>query len=307
MGIMTKNILITGGTGFVGRNLTDLLISKGFTVSILSRSKHTNTDRIFYYTWDIDKQEIEEEAVLKADYVIHLAGENIAAERWSAKRKKAIVKSREVPVQLIRTVLEKHNKSLDAFISASAVGIYGAYNGEEVCSESTPPANDFLGRTCQIWEAAADTVGSMGIRTVKIRTGLVLGENDGLLAKLIPIFKWKLGAAIGSGKQYMPWVYIDDLCDSYYTAVKNENMQGAFNVAIEDNTTNTIFSKALASLYGYKLFLPNVPAFVIKLFLGEMSKIVLTGRRISSKKLEKSGFEFKIKNLDEALKLSVSK
>jgi hypothetical protein len=210
-------------------------------------------------------------------------------------------------IQLIKTVLEKHSKKLDAFISASAVGIYGAYNGEEICTETTPPANDFLGRTCQIWEAAADTVGALGIRTVKIRTGLVLGENDGLLAKLVPIFKWKLGAAIGSGKQYMPWVHIDDLCNAYYESIKNENVHGAYNVAIEDDTTNAIFSKVLASIYGYKLFLPNVPAFVIKLLLGEMSKIVLTGRRISSNKLKKTNFEFKVRNLEEALRMSVSK
>jgi hypothetical protein len=304
---MTKNILITGGTGFVGRKLTDLLVSKGYTVSILSRSRHTNTQDIFYYTWDINKQEIEEEAVLQADYVIHLAGANIAGERWTAKRKKAIVNSREMSIQLIKTVLEKHSKKLDAFISASAVGIYGAYNGEEICTETTPPANDFLGRTCQIWEAAADTVGILGIRTVKIRTGLVLGENDGLLAKLVPIFKWKLGAAIGSGKQYMPWVHIDDLCNAYYESIKNENVHGAYNVAIEDDTTNAIFSKMLASIYGYKLFLPNVPGFVLKLLLGEMSKIVLTGRRVSSEKLMKTNFEFKIKNLEEALKISVAK
>ena len=298
---MKKNVLITGGTGFIGKYLTRLLIANGYSVSIFSRSLKQNTDDISYFRWDIANRFIEEEAILKADYIIHLAGEGIADQRWTAKRKEAIVQSREKSIQLIYDVLKKHNKKLDAFVSASGVGIYGAVNGSEICTENTLAVNDFLGSTCQKWEAAADTIASLGIRTVKIRTGLVLGKDEGFLKKLIPIFKMKLGSALGSGKQYMPWIHIDDLCSIYLEAIKNNEMTGAYNAAINDNTNNEIFSKTLAKIYGYSLWLPNVPAFLIQMVLGEMALIVLKGRRVSSDKIEKTGFQFRFNTLELAL------
>lgn len=304
---MKKNVLVTGGTGFVGRELTKALIDVGYTVSILSRAKIKNTASVFYYTWDVEKQTIDKDAVLNADYIIHLAGANIAEKPWTKKRKEQIVNSREQSTQLIYSVLKKSNKKLDAFISASAVGIYGAVNGEEICTETTAIGDDFLGLTCQKWEAAADQFEKLGIRTVKIRTGLVLGENDGVLNKLSPVFKFRLGSALGSGKQYMPWIHVDDLCAIYLEAISNTQMNGAYNAAINDNTTNTVFSNTLAKVYGYKICLPNVPSFLIKMIFGEMSKIVLTGRRISSDKLEKTGFHFKHSNLEDTLRFCLSK
>ncbi|MFV8327146.1 TIGR01777 family oxidoreductase [Flavobacterium sp. ZS1P14] len=299
---MKKNILISGGSGFIGKHLTDLLIEKGFSVSILSRSDKKNTDNISYFKWDVLNHVIEEAAVLNADYIIHLAGENIAAKRWKAKRKALIVDSRVQSAQLLYSVLKKNNKKLDAFISASAVGIYGAVNGEEICTEETAPAHDFVGSVCQKWEGAIDFIENLHIRTVKIRTGMVLGKNDGFLKKLIPVFKYRLGSVLGSGKQYMPWIHIDDLCRVYLEAVVNEEMNGPYNAAVNDNSTNAVFSKTLARLLGYSIWLPHVPAFVLKLAMGEMSKIVLNGRRVSSEKLEKRGFQFKYKNLEEALR-----
>ena len=304
---MKKNVLITGGTGFIGKHLTRLLIQNDFSVSIFSRSFKQNTADISYFKWDIDNHTIDEEAVLKADYIIHLAGEGIADERWTAKRKKAIVQSREKSIQLIYDVLKKYNKKLEAFISASGVGIYGAVNGSEICTESTPAVDDFLGSTCQKWEAAADTIESLGIRTVKIRTGIVLGKKEGFLKKLAPIFKYRLGSAIGSGKQYMPWIHIDDLCAIYLEALKKIEMSGAYNAAINDGTNNEIFSKTLAKIFGYTLWLPNVPAFLMKMVLGEMALIILTGRRVSSDKIEKTGFQFKFNNLELALRNCIDK
>jgi len=304
---MKKNVLLTGGTGFVGKHLTKVLIDAGFTVSILSRSKQENTASIFYFTWDVQKQTIEKEAVLNADYIIHLAGANIAEKPWTTKRKEEIINSRQQSAQLIYSVLKKNDKKLDAFISASAIGIYGAVNGAEVCTEETALGDDFLGLTCQKWEAAADQFEKLGIRTAKVRTGLVLGENDGFLNKLTPIFKWRLGSALGSGKQYMPWIHVEDLCGIYLEAINNPNMSGPYNAAINDNTTNTSFSKALAKVYGYKIWLPNVPEFIIKLAMGEMAKIVLTGRRVSSDKVEQVGFNFKHTNLEETLKICIQK
>ena len=298
---MKKNVLISGGSGFVGNHLTELLLSKGYTVSILSRSEKQNKKDIFYYKWDVAKQFIEEDAVLKADYIIHLAGENIAEKRWTAKRKAAIIDSREKSAQLLYMVLKKHYKKLDAFISASAVGYYGAVNGQEICTEDDAPANDFLGYACQKWEDSIDFIENLNIRTVKIRTGLVMGKDDGFLKKLVPLFKYRLGSALGSGRQYMPWIHIDDLCGIYLQAIVNSEMSGPYNAAVNDDTTNSIFSKTLARIFGYSIWLPNVPEFILKMTLGEMSKIVLTGRRVSSDKIEQTGFEFKFTDLEEAL------
>ena len=299
---MKKNVLITGGTGFIGKHLTNLLIQNDFSVSIFSRSSKLNTAAISFYKWNVDTNYIDEEAVLKADYIIHLAGEGIADNRWTKARKEAIVQSREKSIQLIYDVLKKHNKQLDAFVSASGVGIYGAIDGPEICTEASAAVNDFLGSTCQKWEAAADTIASLGIRTVKIRTGLVLGKDEGFLKKLTPIFKMKLGSALGSGKQYMPWIHIDDLCAIYLQSIQNAKMLGAYNAAINDNTNNEIFSKTLAKIYGYSIWLPKVPAFLIQVVLGEMALIILKGRRVSSDKIEKTGFQFQFKTLELALK-----
>jgi uncharacterized protein (TIGR01777 family) len=304
---MKKNVLITGGTGFIGNYLTRLLIQNDFSVSIFSRSFKHNTADISYFKWDIENHTIDEEAVLKADYIIHLAGEGIADERWTTKRKEAIVQSREKSIQLIYDVLTKNNKKLEAFISASGVGIYGAVNGAEICTEITPAVDDFLGSTCQKWEAAADTIESLVIRTVKIRTGIVFGKEEGFLKKLAPIFKYRLGSAMGSGKQYMPWIHIDDLCAIYLEALKNNGMSGAYNAAINDGTNNEIFSKTLAKIFGYTLWLPNVPAFLMKMVLGEMALIILTGRRVSSDKIEKTGFHFQFNNLELALRDCIDK
>ena len=262
---MKKTVLITGGTGFIGRKLTDLLIEKGYNVSILSRTKIINKPSVSYYIWDVENKIIDENAVLESDYIIHLAGENIFEKRWSKKRKKAIIASRVEAVFLIKSVLERHHKKITTFVSASGIGIYGAYNGNKICTEDTEVANDFLGITCKKWEEAADLMIDHATRVVKIRTGLVLGKGDGFLTKLIPIFKLRLGAVLGSGKQFMPWIHIDDLCSIYIEAIYNDEFRGAYNATIFDSTSNDIFSKRLARLLGYRLFLPNIPVFVLKI------------------------------------------
>ncbi len=298
---MKKNVVLTGGTGFVGRELTQLLLKNGFSVSILSRTVKNNLPDISYYQWDVAAGTIDVKAILDADYIVHLAGENIGAKRWTKVRKKAILDSREKSTQLLYSTLQQHNKQLDAFISASGVGIYGAISDTLLCSETTPAANDFLGMVCQKWEGATLPIRDLGIRTVQIRTGLVLGKGDGVLQQLVPLFKYRLGSAIGSGKQFMPWIHIDDLCRIYLAAIQNPEMQGPYNAAINDGTTNSIFSKALATVFGYTIWLPNIPAFLLQLALGEMAQLVLTGRRVTSTKIEATGFQFQFTQLNDAL------
>jgi len=298
---MDKNVIVTGGTGFVGKKLTQLLLENGYSVTILSRTAKINSGRVSYRQWNVEAGTIDEQAILQADYIIHLAGENIGAKRWTSNRKKAILDSREQSTQLLYATLQKHNKQLDAFISASGVGIYGAITDDVLCSESTPVANDFLGTVCQKWESAATPIANLGIRTVQIRTGLVLGKGEGVLQQLVPLFKFRLGSAIGSGKQFMPWIHIDDLCRIYLEAIINSDMKGPYNAAINDGTTNSIFSKTLASILGYSIWLPNVPAFLLRIVLGEMAQLVLTGRRVTSNKIEAIGFKFEFTQLNLAL------
>jgi len=298
---MAKNILLTGGTGFIGKHLTDLLIDNGFNVSILSRSDRKNTSSVTYYKWDLTRNYIDEEAIAKADCIIHLSGEGIVEKRWTEKRKKEILESRTEPIDLIFSILEKTNKKLDAFVSASAVGIYGAYTNENICTENTPPANDFLGITCQEWEKAVDKINVLGIRTVKVRTGIVLGKDEGFLKKVAPGFKAGFGAILGTGKQYVPWIHIEDLCNIYLKAITDRQMHGPYNSCVTDNTTNAILSKTLANLFGYKIWLPKAPAFILKIVLGEMSVAVLEGQRVSSEKIQKTGFDFQFTELENAL------
>nr|WP_314865835.1 TIGR01777 family oxidoreductase [uncultured Flavobacterium sp.] len=299
---MKKNVVLTGGTGFIGKKLTQLLLENGFSVSILSRTAKKNLEGISYFQWDVDAGTIDEQAIVNADYVIHLAGENIGAKRWTTARKKAILDSREKSTQLLYACLQKNNKQLEAFISASGVGIYGAITDELVCTELTPAASDFLGTVCQKWESATVPIRDLGIRTVQIRTALVLGKGDGVLQQLLPLFRYKLGSAIGSGKQYMPWIHIDDLCRIYLAAITNSEMQGPYNAAVNDSTTNTVFSNTLAKVIGYTIWMPNVPAFVLQLALGQIAQLVLKGRRVASDKIEKTGFQFRFTNLEKALK-----
>ncbi|MEL1254850.1 TIGR01777 family oxidoreductase [Flavobacterium sp. DGU38] len=303
---MAKNVLLTGGTGFIGKHLTSVLIANGFSVSVLSRSPRKSADFITYYQWNPDRNYIDENAVLNADFIIHLAGEGIVEKRWTEKRKKAIIESRIKPIELIHSVLQKHNKFPEAFVSASAVGIYGAVTSHEICTEETPTANDFLGTTCQIWEDTAAKIESLGIRTVKVRTGIVLGRNEGFLKKLKPSFKWGFGSILGTGNQYVPWIHIQDLCAIYLKAIQDKETSGSYNATVLDNTTNAILSKTLANLYGYSVWLPKVPAFVLKLILGEMSIAVLTGQRVSPEKIKKTGLKFQFEDLKTALSDCVS-
>ncbi|MCM0668405.1 TIGR01777 family oxidoreductase [Flavobacterium tyrosinilyticum] len=298
---MAQNVLLTGGTGFVGKYLTDVLIEAGFSVSILSRSDRESTPRVTYYKWDLKKNYIDKNAVLNADYIIHLAGEGIVEKRWTKRRKRAIIESRVRPVEMIYAILEMNNKKLEAFISASGIGIYGAITSHKICTENTPPADDFLGITCQKWENAADKIGSLNIRTVKIRTGIVFGKNEGFLKKMVPTFKSGFGAVLGSGKQYLPWIHIEDLCQIYLKSIEDTKLEGAYNACVIDNTTNSRFSKTMAKLYDYSIWIPKVPAIVLKILLGQMSEAILTGQRVSSEKIQKTGFEFQFTDLEKTL------
>ncbi len=188
-----------------------------------------------------------------------------------------------------------------AFISASAIGYYGAITAEKVFYETDLPASDFLGETCRLWEQSADKFKNSDTRVVKIRTGVVLAEQGGALSKMIVPVKLGFGSAIGSGKQYMPWIHIDDLCNIYIKAIEDIQMSGAYNAVAPQHTTNVEFTRALASILKKPFWFPAIPAFMLKMIFGEMAEMLLRGSRVSSEKIIKAGYKFKFANLQAAL------
>jgi len=297
---MTK-ILITGGTGLVGTALCFKLQALGFEVAILSRTKNEKFTLPTYY-WDVAKNKIDISIINSVDCIIHLAGVNISEKRWSKNQKEQILDSRIKSAELIFNNIDIKNNQLKAFITASAVGFYGAITSNQIFDETAPAADDFLGQTCFKWEQVADKFAAIGIRTVKIRTGIVLTKKGGALAKIAKPIKLGFGAAIGNGSQYLPWIHIDDLINIYYKAIETETMIGAYNAVAPEQLTNQEFSKKVALSLKKSIWLPNIPAIIFKLIFGEMAVILLNGSRISSVKIEALGFQFKYPKLDLALK-----
>ena len=297
-----KTILITGGSGMIGRRLSEMLLKKGYDVIWLSRERHIKAD-IPRYRWDLLKGQIDKEALEEADVIVHLAGVGIADGRWTEARKRMIVGSRVRSAQLILERLQEMDTKIDAFISASAVGYYGSETTDKIFIEDNVAANDFLGKVCQKWEEQANEFTTkLDIRSVSIRTGVVLSKGSELIKKAVLPTKFWLGAPLGKGSQYMPWIHIDDLCKIYIKAIEDETMTGAYNAVAPEDTTNAQFMKGVADVLKKPMFLPPVPAFVFKLFLGEAAQIILEGSRISSQKIEDAGYVFKYKTLSRALK-----
>lgn len=294
------SILITGGTGLVGTELCKKFAERGYRVACLLRSK-TKIPGIISYSWDLGKGEIDREAIETADYIIHLAGANIGEKRWTAERKKLILDSRIKTAELIFAKCQEVKHNVKAFISASAVGYYGAITSERVFAEVDPPSNDFLGEVCRKWEESADNFKKLNIRSVQIRSGVVLTKRGGILSKLkIPV-QMGIGSALGSGNQYLPWIHIDDLCGIYVKAVEDVHMQGAYNAVAPEHVTNKGIVEVLARVLKKPLWLPNVPTFILKLAFGEMSDILLKGSKASANKIIDDGYVFVYPDLKNAL------
>ena len=295
-----ETILISGGNGYVGRHLCRKLKEKGYRVTVLSRATK-QVSEFHHYFWDSDKNEIEKEAIETADYIIHLAGANIGDKRWTSKRKQLILYSRVKTSQLIFNKVKENKSKLKAFISASAIGYYGTITANEIFSETDEASHDFLGETCRQWEESADRFQKSGIRTVKIRTAVVLTKHGGVLAKMLTPVKLGIGAAIGTGQQYLPWIHIDDLCGIYIKAIVDIGMNGAYNAVAPDHKTNREFIKTLALVLKKPFWFPNVPEILMKILFGKMSEMLLKGSRVSSDKIKAAGYSFLFPQLEEAL------
>ena len=294
---LMKKVLITGGTGLIGKRLSFLLASKGYEVSVLSRSKSPES-KYTTFVWNVKDQFIEEEAFQDLYYIIHLAGAGIADKKWSEKRKKEIIDSRVQSTNLLYNTSKRLKTPLKAFISASATGYYGSATTATIFTETDQPANDFLGKVCRLWEESIFQFKNDKTRTVALRTGIVLSNDGGALKKM----KTPLVTPLGDGKQYMPWIHIDDLCEIYIKAIEDEDFEGAYNAIAPEHITNYSFSKAIAKTFKIPFLPIGAPSFILKIVFGKMATIILNGSRVSTGKIEKTGFKFKFKSLDKASK-----
>lgn len=294
------NILITGGTGLLGRELTAGLLAKGYQVSHLSRNPGKD-NRVKTFLWDADKGKIDERCLDGIDIVIHLAGANISEKRWTKSRKKQIIDSRVKSIQLIYNLMRRRPNQVKRVISASGVSYYGNC-GDSWLSETSEAAHDFLGECCILWEQAADEGLKLGLNVVKFRTGVVLTKEGGALPLMSKSIKLGVGAPLGNGKQWMPWIHHQDAIDMYLFAIENPHLSGVYNMVAPNPVTNRQLTQAIARQLHKPLWLPNVPAFLLRLILGEMSKVALDSLRISSDKIGAAGFQFHFAEAGDALK-----
>jgi uncharacterized protein (TIGR01777 family) len=295
---MKDIILITGAGGLIAHELSKKL-EKDFTVRFLTRKKkHSNE-----FEWNIKNKTIDDAAFEGVSHIIHLAGANISEKRWTDERKKELISSRVDSADLIVKKLQEKKIRLKSFISASGINYYGTKTTDAIFTENNQPGNDFLSEVVVLWERAADQFKEQNLaeRVVKIRTAVVLSEKDGALKKMLPPIRMGIGAPLGTGKQYMPWIHIEDICTIYEFALKNDTMDGAFNAVSPQHTTNENLTKKIAEVLKKPLFMPNIPGFVLKLIFGELADALLEGSRASAEKIQNAGFQFKFPDLKKAL------
>ena len=294
---MGTKILITGGSGMIGQALSAALRQKGHQVSHLSRhpSKHT---RYPSFKWDIASGYIDPLA-LKVDVIIHLSGEGIANKRWTEKQKQKLIVSRIDAAQLLYDQVIKLKTRPIRIISASAIGYYGSDTQDEECFENTPAGDDFIGKFVCKWEQQVNQFETLGIRVTLLRIGIVLSKVGGALPKLTLPILWGVGAPIGSGRQNISWIHLDDLVKMFVFVVERQVL-GIYN-AVTQNTTNALLTQAIAKQLKRPLFLPNIPGFFLKIIFGEMSKIILGGNQVSGMKIIEHGFKPDYPTLEGAL------
>jgi uncharacterized protein len=297
---LIKSVLITGGSGLVGTALTELLLQKGYHVSHLGRSP--SSGKVKCYRWSVTGKYVDPKALENVDAIIHLAGAGVAEKRWTTERKKEILESRAKSTELIYETLQSQPNQVKAVISATAVGYYGLSTSDEWYDETRGAGNDFLASVCKEWEACADPIETLGKRLVKIRVGVVLSNKGGALIQMAQPVKWGVGAALGSGKQWVSWIHMDDLCQIFLKAIENESMTGIYNGVAPNPVTNKELNKTIAKALHRPLWLPPVPEFALKIMLGEMTQIVVTGARVTCDKTKAAGVEFRFQNAEEAVK-----
>ena len=294
---MATQVLISGGSGLLGKAITNLLTIKGYEVAILSRKRGIEGIKSFY--WDYEKSIIDKDAIEFADVIIHLAGENIAGKRWTKKQKQIIIDSRVQTSELLFSAIKEAKSKPRTIISASAIGYYGTKTTQHIYTEDDEAGSDFLADCVVQWEKSVDQFQELGIQVFKFRIGVVLSNQGGALQKMLKPIRAGFGAVLGSGKQYIPWIEISDLARIFLFAIEKKLTNSVYNAVAPDFITNRDFTKILANKLSRHLFLPNIPVFILKLFMGEMSSILLYGSRVSAKSITSEGFDFLYQKLDD--------
>lgn len=293
------NILITGGTGFIGEELRMILLKEGHNLIIVSRNpeKHEseNAKNQRFISWENDLTV----AMNEVDAVINLAGENLFGSRWTDEVKKRIYNSRIDSTKELVDAMREADSKPEVFVSASASGIYGD-RGDEVLTESSETVNDFLAEVCEAWESEAQKAQEFGVRVANPRIGIVLEKGGGALAKMLAPFEFFVGGPIGDGNQYMSWVHRTDVCQALIYPLKNDEISGPYNVCSPNPVTMNEFAKTLGSVMN-RPSLFRVPEFALNLVLGEAAKPVLSSARMQPQKLQTTGFEFNFGELKAAL------
>lgn len=302
-------VLITGGTGLIGNNLTGHLINKGYRVIIVSRKPRgfSSNPMVTYAEWNIKEQKIDRDAIAKTDYIINLAGAGVMEKKWSKEYKKEIVESRTKGSELIVKSLKEIPNHVNAIISASAIGWYGEdpnfLKDKNEFIETDPADENFLGETCRLWEESIESVTQLNKRLVKLRTGIVLSNEGGALAEFKKPLRFGIAPIFGSGKQVLSWIHIDDLCRIFIYAIENENLSGSYNAVAPVPVNNKKLILNLARLMRGQFYIPlHVPQFLLKLFLGERSIEILKSATVSNEKIKATGFTFLYPAIDAALK-----
>ena len=296
-------IVIAGGTGFIGRMLVDTLVASNHSVVLLSRNpgavRRLSPSRAAIHQWDGSSLGPWQEQMEDAGAVINLAGEPIAGGRWSRERKGRILRSRVNSTKILVEAIRQSRNKPKVLINGSAVGFYGA-PGDEIVAEEYPPGRGFLPETCRRWEDEASRAEDLGLRVVRLRTGLVLGDDGGALQKMLIPFRFFVGGPIGSGRQWFPWVHRDDVVEIVQYAFGNPALSGPLNVVAPECVTMDEFCTVLGKAMGRPSRV-RVPAFFVKALFGEMSQVLLTGQRVVPAKLIKAGNAFRFPSLKGAL------
>ncbi len=270
-------------------------------MSVLSRNPHLQISGVRVFHWNPPACKMDLEALNESPVIVHLAGAGIAEKRWTKKRRQRILDSRVESMALLYASILESAKKPQAFISSSAIGWYGGLSGEKPMTEELGATADFMGQTCLLWEAGAEVFRNAGIRTVKIRTGVVLSTESGALPKMALPVKLGLASALGSGEQIVSWIHIADIVGIYLKAIEDEGMKGVYNGVAPAADNFKHFICALAKTLGRPCFMPAVPASLLKMIMGEMAVLVTEGSRISAQKIQDAGYVFQFRELEKAL------
>lgn len=299
---MNRKIVITGATGLIGKRITDKLIQRGDEVTIFTRSvdkaKQIIPGAAEYVNWNLEQNDWESHIVGK-DAVIHLAGENVMGKRWNEEHKKNIFNSRIDTTRALVKAIENAADKPKVFIAASAVGFYGS--SEQPVTEESLSGKDFLAGVVKAWEEETKKVDLLKVRRVNVRTGIVLDKNKGALAQMITPFKYFIGGPLGTGKQWFPWIHIDDAIGIFLYSLDNANVNGVLNAASPNHVRMNEFCKTLGSVM-HRPSLFKVPAFVLKLIFGEAVAVLLQGAKVIPKRTIEYGYKFRFENAEQALK-----